>query len=484
MAQPLHRCSDCGATSARWAGRCPHCEAWNSMVVDTPPPASASPGRRLGAAARSATFGSGGGTRSGALGAGQPGAGALGGAVPIGLVDSALAERRPTGVGELDRVLGGGLVAGSVTLLGGEPGIGKSTLLLQALGSIARSGARCLLVSAEESAAQVRMRAERLDRLHDNLWLVAEADLERVAHAVVEVSPQVLVIDSIQTVALAEVGSPAGSVSQVRECAAALTALARDRGMACLLVGHVTKDGDLAGPRVLEHLVDTVLSFEGDRHMSLRVLRARKHRFGPTTEVGLFEMAGHGLAGVPDAGALFLADRQPGTAGSVVAAALDGRRPLLVEVQALVAPTSLPLPRRSAQGIDAGRMAMVVAVLHQRAGLNLSGQDIYTLAAGGLRVGEPAADLAVACALASAQADRPVAAGVVVCGELGLGGELRQVSNLAQRLCEAARMGFTHALVPANSGEMPPGITALRATTLIEALAAAGLVAGRSRPAH
>ncbi|HUR17583.1 MAG TPA: DNA repair protein RadA [Acidimicrobiales bacterium] len=432
----VHRCTDCGSAFPQWAGRCGACGEWNSLVEDV---GEASP------AAAGAHDHTGWTTRSGDH------------AVPIAEVDTGSCANRLTGIDELDRVLGGGLVAGSVTLLGGEPGIGKSTLLLQALASLAARGERCLLVSAEESKQQVRLRASRLGALPANLWLLSETAMPNLLAAVDEVRPDVLVLDSIQSVFEPEVGSSPGSVAQVRECAQRLVGVAKERALATVLVGHVTKDGALAGPRVLEHVVDTVLSFEGERHHSLRLLRAVKHRFGPTGELGLFEMGEDGLAGVPDAAGLFLGDRREGVPGSVVVPAMEGQRPLLVELQALVAPSNLPMPRRSAQGLESGRLALLLAVLHRRAHVSTEKSDVYASAVGGVRVTEPAADLALGLALASAVADRPVPADVVACGEVGLAGEVRQVAQMGRRLAEAARLGFRRAVVPASGAGFGAG---------------------------
>ena len=396
-------------------------------------------------------------------------------AVPIAEVVCDGWAPRPTGIDELDRVLGGGLVPGSATLVGGEPGVGKSTLLLQALASLAATGARCLLVTAEESAEQVRLRAQRLGVAGaGGLWLVSETELSSLMALIEEVEPSHVVVDSIQTTFDADLDSAPGSVAQVRHCAHRLVQLAKRRAMATVLVGHVTKEGNLAGPRVLEHTVDTVLSFEGDRHHALRLLRAAKHRFGSTGELGLFEMTGGGLVGVPDAGAFFLADRRPGVPGSAVVPAMEGRRPLLVEVQALVATTELPHPRRSAEGVDGGRMPLLLAVLEKRAGLQIAKSDIYVLAVGGVKVAEPAADLAICLAVASAFADVAIDCDLVACGEVGLGGELRQVGQLDRRLAEAARLGSRRAVVPASAPEPPPGITVVRAATVSEAINALG----------
>ncbi|HZN13940.1 MAG TPA: DNA repair protein RadA [Acidimicrobiales bacterium] len=439
-----YRCTDCHAEAPRWTGRCPDCGAWNSIVEDacaeggTPPVAVTA----LGDVAQSAS------------------------------------APRPTGIGELDRVLGGGLVAGSVTLLGGEPGIGKSTLLLQALASIAARGHRALLVSAEESAHQVRLRAERLHAAPPSLWLASETDLARVLAAIGEVAPDVVVVDSIQTVYDATLGSGPGSVVQVQACAQALVDLAKQRDVSVVLVGHVTKDGSLAGPRALEHLVDTVLSFEGERHHALRLLRALKHRFGPTGELGLFEMGELGLEGVPDPSGLFLGDRQAGAPGCVVVPAMEGQRPLLVELQALVVPgTKLPQPRRSAQGLDAGRLSLLAAVLDRRAGISVTGADVYASAVGGVRIVEPAADLGVALALASSVTDTVIADDLVACGEIGLAGEVRHVAHLSRRLAEAGRLGFRRAVVPASAPDGPAGLQLLRVSTLVDALRVVGISA-------
>jgi DNA repair protein RadA/Sms len=447
----VHRCTECGGAAPKWSGRCGACGAWNTLVEEFDEP-------RAPAAAR-ARFD-------------RP--------LPIGDVDLDEWSARPTGVSELDRVLGGGLVPGSVTLVGGEPGIGKSTLLLQALASLSQRGVRCLLVSAEESKQQVRLRAERLGALHPGLWLVSETSMPGVAAAIGEVIPDVVVLDSIQSVHDPELGSAPGSVAQVRECAHQLVRLAKERAMSTVLVGHVTKDGALAGPRVLEHVVDTVLSFEGDRHHALRLLRAAKHRFGPTGELGLFEMGDGGLAPVPDPSHLFLGDRSvhDGMAvpGSVVVSAMEGNRPLLVELQALVAPSPLPQPRRSAQGLDGGRLSLLIAVLERRVGLSLLGADVYASAVGGVRVTEPAADLALALALASALTGTPLPPGLVACGEVGLAGEVRQAAHTSRRLAEAARLGFTRAVVPASAPDPPPGLDALRVATLGEAVSRLGLL--------
>jgi DNA repair protein RadA/Sms len=443
-------CNECGSPHPKWVGRCATCSAWSSLVEEAVV---------AGPAASSISF-----------------------AAPqlISDVDPLAARPQPTRLTELDRVLGGGLVAGSVTLLGGEPGIGKSTLLTQLLA--AWSGPS-LYVTGEESAQQVRQRAERLGVASDRLWLLAETNLDAIVEAIASTKPTVVVIDSIQTVADASLGSAPGTVLQVKACAQRLVAEAKARGIAVVLVGHVTKEGNLAGPRVLEHMVDTVLTFEGDRHHHLRLLRAAKHRFGATGELGLFEMAESGMRGVPDASALLLADRRPGIAGSVAVATLDGHRPLMVEVQALTNPVNNPAipPRRSAQGLDPGRLSLLLAVLDRRAGFSAVATEVYASAVGGVRLSEPGADLGVCMAVASALVDTPLPPDLVVFGEVGLAGELRMAPHAGQRLSEAGRHGFAYALVPASCTIDAPGITTLRASTLAEALGIASLYPGGAR---
>lgn len=370
-------------------------------------------------------------------------------------------------------MLDGGLVPGSVTLLGGEPGIGKSTLLLQILAAMARGGARTLYVTAEESKQQVRLRAERLGSLHDDLWLTAETSVGNIERHIDEVKPDTVVVDSIQTVHNEALSSAPGSVAQVRESAHRLVRIAKDRGIAVVLVGHVTKDGGLAGPRVLEHVVDTVLEFSGDRHHALRLLRATKHRFGATAELGLFEMTERGLKGVADPSGLFLSDRVVGVAGSAIVPTIEGHRPLLVEVQALVAPS--PSARRSAQGVDGGRLNMLLAVLEQRAGVSLAQHDVFVSAVGGVQLNEPGADLAVLLALISAATDKPLAADLVAFGEVGLAGEVRLVGHVERRLSEAARLGLNRAVLPNASPASPNMIREHRVVTVSDAILAAEL---------
>jgi DNA repair protein RadA/Sms len=437
--------------SPKWLGRCPDCGAWGSVAQDE---------RDRGSGASRLV--------------------PLSTPVPLVDVDPLAAPRRTTGVPELDRVLGNGLVAGSVTLIGGEPGMGKSTLALQALGAMAARGARCLLVAAEESAAQVRLRAERLGTLAPDLLIVPETSLPAICAHVEELRPDIVAIDSIQSVHDPDAAGTAGSVAQVRDGAQRVVRLAKDLDVATILVGHVTKDGSLAGPRALEHVVDTVLSFEGDRHHALRMLRALKHRFGATDELGLMEMTAEGLVPLDDPSTLFLADRRPGASGSVVAAVMEGTRPLCVEVQALVAGSGGPVPRRVAQSFDAGRMSMLVAVLQRRARIHTGDHDVYVSVAGGVRVNEPGADLAVALAIASARQDIAVDANTVVLGELGLGGEVRTAAQTPRRIAEAIRLGFRRAVVPASTPDAR-GIDLVRVADLGEALKAA-LPASRVTP--
>ncbi len=439
----LYRCNECGATEPKWAGRCAGCEAWGTLIEEVDGPVG-----------------------PGAVSILPPSVAPI----QISDVDPTEFTPKPTGIGELDRVLGGGLVPGSVTLLGGEPGIGKSTVLLQAAAEVAATGRKVLYLSGEESAQQVRLRAERLGALHPMLWLATEISLPQVLGAIGSVEPDLVIIDSVQTLLNPDLASTPGSVAQVRECSHRLVQEAKRTGCAMVLVGHVTKEGSLAGPRVLEHMVDTVLSFEGDRHHALRLLRVVKHRFGSTQELGLFEMTEKGLAGVPDASGMFLADRRLGIPGSVVVPTLEGARPLLVELQVLTTPSTLPSPRRSAQGIDNGRLALLLAVLQQRVGVQTGQVDVYALAVGGVKIVEPGADLALGLAVVSSLTGTPVPPDIVACGEVGLGGELRQVAHTPRRLAEAARLGFKRAVLPFSAPAPPPGIVGIRVGTLIDAV--------------
>jgi DNA repair protein RadA/Sms len=433
----IYRCQQCGFASPK-PGTCPDCKrATGELVPLVEERAAPVPsGRRTAATV---------GTR------------------PVSLADVAMerGDRTLTGIGELDRVLGGGVVRGSLVLIGGDPGIGKSTLLLQAARALARVAPPVLYVSAEESAAQVKLRADRLGIAGDGLLLWAETDLSAVQAELDTIKPRALVVDSIQTVFLPALESAPGSVAQVRECGARLMQLAKGRGVATFLVGHVTKEGALAGPRVLEHLVDTVLYFEGEHHHAYRVLRAVKNRFGSTNEIGVFEMAASGLVEVPNPSGFFLAERPADAPGSVVVSALEGTRPLLLELQALVARASFGTPRRTVLGADYNRVCLLLAVLEKRAGLPIGNQDVFVNVAGGGRIAEPAADLGVVIAAASSYLERPVPGDVVVLGEVGLTGEVRAVNGVEARLRAAAQLGFRSAIVPRSNveGALPLPVT-------------------------
>ena len=418
-------CNACGASFNKWSGRCDACGAWNTIVEEAPlsaGPASKSLGGRRGS--------------------------------PLRLTDLATEEAPPprthSGISELDRVLGGGLVPSSALLVGGDPGIGKSTLLLQAAARFAQAGLKTIYVSGEEASAQVRMRAQRLGLGQAPVQLAAATNLRDILTTLEAEKPQLAVIDSIQTMWADNVESAPGSVSQVRAAAHELTTFAKTRNMAVILVGHVTKDGQIAGPRVVEHMVDTVLYFEGERGHQFRILRAVKNRFGPADEIGVFEMTGSGLAEVVNPSALFLSERGQPSPGSVVFAGVEGTRPLLVEFQALVAPSPHSQPRRSVVGWDGGRLAMILAVLEARCGIPFTGLDVYLNVAGGMKVTEPAADLAVAAALLSAREDAALPAETVIFGEISLSGALRPVSQAENRLKEAQKLGFTAAIAPAG----------------------------------
>jgi DNA repair protein RadA/Sms len=410
---------------------------------------------------------------------------ALDGPLPtrIGEVDVARAMARPTGVGELDRVLGGGLVPGAVVLVAGEPGIGKSTLLLDVAARAARDGRTVLFVSGEESAAAVRLRAERIEAMATSLYLAAETDLATVLGQLERLEPALVVVDSIQTIASSQVEGSAGNVAQVREVAASLIHVAKTRGVCVLLVGHVTKDGSIAGPRVLEHLVDVVVQFEGERHSRLRLVRAVKNRYGPTDEVGCFDLSDIGIVGLPDPSGLFLSTRDATVPGTCVTVTLEGRRPLVAEVQALVAATTLPSPRRVTHGLDSSRVAMVLAVLERRAKAPIGSSDAFVSTVGGVRVTEPAADLALALAMASAILDRPVPRDGIAVGEVGLAGEIRSVAGMPRRLAEAARLGFRTAWVPRGvleTGPPPDGLRVIEVPDLATAVGRALAVGGRA----
>jgi len=415
-------CQVCGAQSPKWLGKCSDCNSWNSMFEES----VVKSGQPLP-----------GGERS------KP--------VPICDVPTQSETRVQTGIGELDRVLGGGIVPGSLVLIGGDPGIGKSTLLLQAMNHLAQRAGKVLYVSGEESASQTRLRGERLGASHKQLLILAENSLEAILVHANAVKPNAIVIDSIQTVWTSALESAPGSVSQVRESAGKLMMLAKGSGIPVFLVGHVTKDGSIAGPRVLEHMVDTVLYFEGDGSHPFRILRAVKNRFGSTNEIGVFEMKQEGLCGVDNPSELFLAERPLGVSGSVVTASLEGTRPLLVELQALVTQSSFGVPRRTTIGVDHNRLALLVAVLEKKVGLHLAGQDIFLNAAGGVRLNEPAADLAMIMAVTSSHLDRSIPPETVVLGEVGLAGEVRAITQPEQRIAEAEKLGFKSCILPAGN---------------------------------
>jgi len=468
-------CSNCRASQPRWTGRCSGCCEWNTLVEEARPAPVLSPGLRRSAPTRGRDGGAEGEAREGGPAATRVRSQAPEEPVLLSAVDPDACEPVPTGLTELDRVLSGGLVPGSVTLIGGEPGIGKSTLLLQAAASAARQGRRTLLVAAEESAEQVRRRAERLGALVADCYVVATADLQTALESVGTIRPELLVVDSIQTIGDPSLASQVGSTTQVRECAQALAHYAKVTGTATVLVGHVTKDGVLAGPRTLEHLVDTVLSFDGDRHHCLRHLSATKHRYGTTGEIGLFEMAESGLVGLVDPSAVLLADRRRGVAGSVVAPVIEGRRPLLVEVQALVSESRSTSPRRVVQGVPPARLSLLLAVLERCVGLSVSAHDVFVSTVGGIKVAEPACDLPLALALVSAVAGVPISEKIVAFGEIGLGGEIRQAPAAGRRVSEAARLGFERALVPILTPPPAGRIEVIQVATIAEAVSAVDL---------
>ena len=417
-------CQSCGAQSSRWLGRCPSCEQWNTLVEE-----------RVEAPLKL--------KRSGNARAAPP-------PQPIGELQTATDARHSSGIDEFDRVLGGGVVPGSVILIGGDPGIGKSTLVLQALACMAERGA-ALYVSGEESPQQIKMRADRLGVDAPSLLVFSETHLESVLEQAKEISPVILAVDSVQTVFTDELQAAPGSIGQIRESAARIVHFAKREGLACVLVGHVTKEGGFAGPRVLEHMVDTALYFEGDRGHPFRILRAVKNRFGSTNEIGVFEMKQEGLHAVENPSALFLAERPVDVPGSVVIASIEGTRPILVELQALVSPSALGTPRRTTLGVDHNRIALLVAILEKKMGIQLGGHDIFVNVAGGVRIDEPAADLGALLAVASSFLDRVIEPQTLVVGEVGLAGEVRAVGQVEARVREAAKLGFTRCLVPESS---------------------------------
>ncbi|MCL2049029.1 MAG: DNA repair protein RadA [Defluviitaleaceae bacterium] len=447
-------CSECGHEQAKWLGRCPACNRYSTLEeIEIKPKLAGGAG-----AARSPSLGS-------------------RGAVLLSQIstDENTKNRAATGISELDRVLGGGLVAGSMLLVGGDPGIGKSTLLLQICNSMASEDFPVLYVSGEESTAQIKMRAERLNVTAPNCYLLAETDIYAIRDAVLEIKPALLLIDSIQTMRLSEISSLPGSVTQVRECAAFFTCLAKESSMSCVLVGHVTKEGSFAGPRILEHMVDVVLYFEGDDKDAYRLIRAVKNRFGATHEIGVFEMGEAGLTCIDDPSAYMLSGRPVGATGSVVTCAMEGTRPLLTEIQALVAYTNFGTPRRTSTGMDYNRMVMLMAVLEKRAGYKLQNFDAYVNIAGGIRIGEPAADAGIIAALASCYKEKPISPKIMVMGEVGLSGELRAISQPERRAAEAARQGFAGCVLPAANKKkikVPEGFRVFGAENIGEMLGA------------
>ena len=427
----VYTCSECGGTSPRWLGQCPSCNAWNTLVEGVAEPAAATRNQRFQSLARAAPV------------------------ATLSQIEASDVERTPTGIEELDRVLGGGIVEGGVVLIGGDPGIGKSTLLLQALDALSRRGAKTLYVTGEESGAQVALRSRRLALPASQVRVLAEIQLEKILAAMAAEAPAVVVIDSIQTVYSEALNSAPGSVAQVRECAAQLTRAAKAGGVAVILVGHVTKEGTLAGPRVLEHIVDTVLYFEGDTHSAWRLIRAFKNRFGSVGEIGVFAMTEHGLKGVSNPSAIFLSTQGEPVPGACVLVTVEGTRPMLVEIQALVDSGGVN-PRRLSVGLDRDRLAMLLAVLHRHAGVSCMDQDVFINAVGGVRIGEPAADLAVLLAIQGSLRGKALPRGFFAFGEVGLAGEVRPAPRGQERLREAAKLGFSVAVVPkANAPRKP-----------------------------
>ncbi len=442
-------CKDCGYESPKWMGRCPGCGEWNTMNEEVEV------------------------VSSGPRGTFQHSENVRQKAIPISQVEMIEEPRVKTELNELNRVLGGGIVPGSLLLTAGDPGIGKSTLLLQVSSLLANQGHRVLYISGEESIRQTKLRAERLGVLSDELYIYAETDLEQIHHTIEEVKPRFVIVDSIQTIHHPEVKSAPGSITQVRESTAELMRVAKTQGIAIFLVGHVTKDGQIAGPRILEHMVDTVLYFEGERHHTYRILRSVKNRFGSTNEIAIFEMAQSGLKEVLNPSELFLRERSQGSAGSTVVASMEGTRPILVEIQALVTPSSFNYPKRMATGLDQNRVSLLMAVLEKRMGMLLQAQDAYIKVAGGVKLDEPAIDLAVLVSIVSSYRDEEAGLADCFIGEVGLTGEVRRVSRIEQRVIEAAKLGFDRAIIPkSNLGgwEYPEGIKVIGVETVAEAL--------------
>ena len=441
--RPNYRCSECGWTAAKWVGRCGECQAWGSVVEVGAPTLNYVAAGPVTSVAK-----------------------------PIGDIDLTDAIHWSSGMDELDRVLGGGFVPGAVHLLAGEPGVGKSTLLLEVAARAASPTRTALYVTAEESAAQVRLRADRIGALNDHLYLASETDLSAVIGQIEAISPDLMIVDSVQTIGTAQIDGSPGGVAQVREVAAALIRVAKDRGMALVLVGHVTKDGQIAGPRLLEHLVDVVLYIDGERHARLRMIRAVKNRYGPADEIGCFELTYAGVLGIADPSGLFISRTSVQASGTCVTVTLEGSRPLLAEVQALVGASRAPMPRRATNGLDSSRVAMILAVLERRCGIVVSETDVYAATVGGVRLNEPAVDLALALAIASSKADIPLGSRTIAFGEVGLAGEIRRVAGTARRLSEAARLGFTTAIVPRDSGPAPEGLKLIEVPDVLAAISA------------
>ena len=452
-AKTVFLCTSCGNETVKWAGRCPSCGQWNTLEEYTPP--AASTGRKAAAPAARAT--------------------AVSRPKRLSEIQPEEASRFSTGMGELDRVLGGGAVRGSLVLVSGAPGIGKSTLLLQICQKITEQQ-RVLYVSGEESASQLKLRAERLHVSGDELFFLCETNLDEVLTSADGLKPDVLIVDSVQTLFTEDKQASPGSVTQVKDCTMRLMQYCKSSGVTVFIVGHINKEGVIAGPKVLEHMVDCVLYFEGESHTSYRLLRAAKNRFGSTNEIGVFEMADTGLTEVPNPSEMLLSGRPLGTSGTCVACVMEGTRPILAEVQALVSPTTLSVPRRSCNGFDYNRAAMLLAVLEKRGGLHFSNADVYLNVIGGLRLDEPAADLPVLLAAASAYRDKPIADTMTAIGEVGLSGEIRSVHQLELRLTEIHRLGFTHCIIPRSGTDAlraPEGLRLLRARNLSEAIAVA-----------
>jgi DNA repair protein RadA/Sms len=448
-------CSECGYESPKWMGKCPGCGEWNKMVEEV----EITGANRRGAFAHS---------QGSSTIASKP--------MPITSIEMVSEPRILTDLNELNRVLGGGVVKGSLVLIGGDPGIGKSTLLLQVSSQLAQKGNQVLYISGEESLRQTKLRAERLGISSENLLVYSETNLEEINRTIENTSPSFVIIDSIQTIFHPDVTSAPGSVSQVRECTSELMRIGKTKGIAIFIVGHVTKEGSIAGPRLLEHMVDTVLYFEGERHHTYRILRAVKNRFGSTNEMGIFEMKEFGLDEVENPSEIFLEERSQGAAGSTVVASMEGTRPVLVEIQALISPTSFGNPRRMATGIDHNRVPLLMAVLEKRVGMLLQNQDAYLKVAGGVKLDEPAIDLAIAVSIASSFRDRPTKPTDCIIGEVGLTGEVRRVSRIEQRVQEAAKLGFERVILPTNNlggWKGPKGVELIGVASVSEALKAA-----------